>query len=149
MTKQAATDSKKAAKDKYQHWQSKPEQFNCQKCNALLLVPPPQEWVCPIAGCGLTNTPDQASCVSCKQKRKAKVMCGVCENITDIPTNNFLNSVRSTKLQTAQGIKTAFSSEKKEEVKEEEEAGEEVPSELPEYEKVERSPSVAETGTYI
>lgn len=121
-TKKAAQDAATTAKDTYTHYTSKPEQFNCLKCNAKLMVPPPQMWMCQTAGCGTENPPDIASCTACKQKVKPKVMCGVCNQITDIPESNFMNSVKSTTLSAQKGLQDAkktakFLSENKEEIK--------------------------------
>lgn len=121
-TKKAANQAATATKEQINHWKSTPEEFNCQKCNAKLMVPPPQEWMCQTAGCGCTNTPDKSECESCKSTYKPQVMCGVCMTVTDIPHNNFMNSVRSTKLSTKQAYQDAkktanFVADNKEEIK--------------------------------
>jgi transcription elongation factor Elf1 len=121
-TKTTAMQAREASEKQYNHWVAVPEQFNCQKCNAKLMVPPPQVWMCQTAGCGTNNTPDVVECSVCKQKLKPKVMCGVCMTVTDIPSNNFLNSVRSTRNNTVKAVddvkKTAsFVSENRESVR--------------------------------
>lgn len=87
-----------AAKKQYEHWTSKPEQFNCVNCNALLMVPGPTPWQCQTANCGVTNNPDEPRCAACNKLYAPKVLCGVCNQVTTIPASNVANSIRSTHL---------------------------------------------------
>jgi hypothetical protein len=85
-----------AVKKEYEHLKSKPKQFNCEHCNTLLAVPPPQPWTC--ATCSVSNEALLESCASCSTKRVEQpqlVLCGVCSNPTKVPSTNFENIAKA------------------------------------------------------
>jgi len=87
-----------SAKETYSHLKSKPSQFNCENCNSLLAVPAIPAWKCSISECGLVNDGSVEMCGKCGQPRVAeevKVMCGVCNKVTRVPSNNLINKFKA------------------------------------------------------
>jgi len=120
-TQIAAEETAKKAKAAYAHYTSAPEQFNCKHCNVKLSVPPPREWACVTAQCGVVNPPGATHCSQCDQKNIPRVLCGACQQPTDIPTTNLSNAMRATKLSAKSTYNTAkksaqFVSEHKEDI---------------------------------
>lgn len=121
-TQLAAEKAAQKTKEAYKHYTAAPEQFNCAHCNVKLGVPQPREWACTLAGCGVVNPANTTHCSQCKQKNTPRVLCGVCQKPTDIPTTNLSNAMRSTTLSAKSTYKTAqqsaaFVSEHKEDIK--------------------------------
>jgi len=97
--KKLAVTTAQKTKETYQMLKSRPTQFNCEHCNALLGVPPGLPWRCARVECGFTNQDGYSeSCEQCKLTREVpelKVECGVCHKVTKVPTTNFVNKVKS------------------------------------------------------
>jgi len=97
--KKFAQDTAQKTKETYEMLKSRPTQFNCQHCNALLGVPPGLPWNCPRVECGFLNQDGLSdACLQCKITREMpelKVECGVCHKVTSVPTTNFVNKVKS------------------------------------------------------
>lgn len=75
-----------------EHQASAPDTFHCAHCDALLAVPTGQ-WACQT--CTFTNEEAAKACVKCSQKKgDQKAICGVCGQSTEIPSSNFVDSLK-------------------------------------------------------
>jgi len=97
-TKEFVVATAAATKETYNEMKSKPVQFNCSHCTALLHVPPQQPWLCARGECGAgPNDGQLESCPSCGVKRDLPaqlVLCGVCNKQTKVPSMVLLNKMR-------------------------------------------------------
>lgn len=110
-TKQAALSTKAATEEKIVHLKAAPSTFNCDKCNAHLHVPAARAWSCGQNECGTENLPEATKCISCDKANKVMVLCGNCDGVTVVPTNNLINSIRFAGLaakQRLQAVQKAF-----------------------------------------
>lgn len=109
----AAQSVKKVGSDLQQEYNkatSKPNEFNCKQCKTLLLCPPAAPWICQREGCENSNAADAETCSKCNFKLKREVLCGQCNQVTDIPASNLANSFRVFSLDVNQGFKNLTSS---------------------------------------
>jgi len=80
----------RSIKQQYEFLKSKPSTFNCSNCDNLLMVPEGQ-WACQT--CTAVNAQELEKCSACQQKKSdQRVMCGVCQRSTLIPSMNIVNS---------------------------------------------------------
>lgn len=83
------------AQKEYEFAKARPEQFHCSHCNSMLQTPK-GPWTCQT--CRTPGNPEEAAaCSNCGQKQsEQKVLCGICNRSTKIPSMNVIDQIQST-----------------------------------------------------